>query len=144
MEWRGRGCRIDSAKIEDHPLLWIYHEDKSECELTGDVENINDFIGALYLEAEKKTGNWLNFRFNTHKRKIFNVPRSLANILELVAERFELKFEVITIETGVYKGYANKPNAKVIKFGNEDVSPNRFNLRQPHVTDEEFQAIRIK
>jgi hypothetical protein len=55
-----------------------------------------------------------------------------------------LEFEVTNQLIGEYKGYADKPKAKILIFGNEDVSDNDFSLNQPFIIAEEFIAERIK
>ena len=53
-------------------------------------------------------------------------------------------FNIDNESVGKDKGYADKPKAKILMFGNEDVSPYNFFLNQYFIIAEEFKAEQIK
>ena len=136
--------------LDNHPLLWNYKEDIYECGLKGFPKNSAEFIGDLTLEFEKDTGNWLNlnkflFSINEYFKKndytIISIPTSLKNIFEKICQKHKINFNVENIIKAINKGFEYRPEAKVLIFGNEDVSPNYFNLNQPYIIADSFEAI---
>ncbi|HQE33939.1 MAG TPA: hypothetical protein PLO52_08015 [Flavobacterium alvei] len=139
--------------LENHPLLLKYHENELECEIKGKPENVNEFIGEISNVLEKETGNWITVneyfwnseeRFKKYSHRIISIPKSLEKSIKQVCEKHKLSFNVNNETIGDDKGYADKPKAKVLIFGNEDVCPNDFFLNQSYIIAEEFIAERIK
>lgn len=139
--------------LETHPLLLKYHENELECEIKGKPENVNEFIGEISNVLETETGNWIMVneyfwnseeQFNKYSHRIISIPKSLEKSIKRVCEKHKLSFTVNNEVIGDDKGYADKPKAKVLIFGNEDVSSNNFYLNQSFIIAEEFTAERIK
>ena len=139
--------------LENHPLLLKFHESELECEIKGKPENLNEFIGEISNVLEKETGNWITVneyfwnseeQFRLYSHRIICIPKSLERSIKQVCEKHKLSFIVKNEIIGDDKGYADKPKAKVLIFGNEDVSPNDFFLNQSYIIAEEFIAERIK
>jgi hypothetical protein len=138
--------------LTDHPLLWTYNKAELECELINFPENPSEFIGDLFFEYEKLTGNWIpvhkNFwslnesYYKTKGKRNLSIPKPLKEPIKKVCEKHGIEFKVNKEADGYDKGYANRPNAKLLIFGNEDVSPNDFSLGQPYIIAEEFIASR--
>ncbi|NRD24903.1 hypothetical protein HNV10_16735 [Winogradskyella litoriviva] len=137
--------------LTDHPLLWTFNKNKLECELNGFPTNASEFIGDLFFAYEKHAGNWLPinknfFNINEYYKKKgkmnFGIPEPLAEPIRIVCEKHGIEFNVENVIKGYDKGYANRPNAKLLIFGNEDVSPNDYNLGQPYIIADEFIANR--
>lgn len=139
--------------LEKHPLLLEFQENELECEIKGKPENLNEFIGEISNVLEKETGNWITVnrffgnseeQFRMYSNRIISIPKSLENSIKQVCEKHKLSFRVNNEIIGDNKGYTDKPKAKVLIFGNEDVSPNDFFLNQSYIIAEEFIAERIK
>ena len=78
-----------------------------------------------------------------HTKNIIAIPKSLEQSIKRICDKHELHFKVTNEIIGEDKGYSNKPKSRILIFGNEDVSPNDFNLHQPYVIAEEFIAEKI-
>lgn len=139
--------------LQHHPLLLIFHENEIECEITGRPANVTEFIGDVSNALERETGNWITVNeyfwnneefYQNYAKRTIMMPKSLGNSILKVCEKHNMGFQIKSELVGEKKGYADKPNAKILIFGNEDVSPNDFNLRQPYIIAEEFTAERIK
>ena len=139
--------------LENHPFLLKFHENELECKIKGIPENVNEFIGDISNVLEKETGNWITVneyfwnceeQFRMYSHRIISIPKSLEKSIKQVCEKHKLSFIVNNEIIGDDKGYADKPKAKVLIFGNEDVSSNDFFLNQSYIIAEEFIAERIK
>jgi hypothetical protein len=139
--------------IENHPLLWNFHEDNYECVLNGFPEKPNEFIGDLHFEFENLTGNWLNLNefihnINEYYKKnnstTISIPKSVKDIFEKVCLKHKVELNIENIKKNHKKGFTNRPNAKLLIFGNEDVCPNDYNLFQPYIIAESFMATKIE
>ena len=139
--------------LDKHPLLFEYHDNQIECEINGILKNPNEFIGEIYNELEKITGNWIPLNeyfsnvkecYSENSKNIINIPFSLKTTIKKVCEKHNLSFKINKEFIGDAKGFSNKPNSKLLIFGNEDVCPNDFNQNQPYIIAKEFIAERIK
>ncbi|ADV49008.1 hypothetical protein Celal_1707 [Cellulophaga algicola DSM 14237] len=138
--------------LTDHPLLWTFTKPKLECELKNFPKNPSEFIGDLFFEYEKLTGNWIpvhkNFwslnesYYKTKGKTNIGIQEPLKEPIERICKKHGIEFKVENVQDGRDKGYANRPNAKLLIFGNEDVSPNDFSLGQPYIIADEFIANR--
>jgi len=137
--------------LTDHPLLWTFTRPELECELINFPKNPSKFIGDLFFEYEKLTGNWIfvheNFwnlseSYKSKEQTNIEIQEPLKEPIEKVCKKHGIEFKVKNVQDGFDKGYANRPNAKLLIFGNEDVSPNDFNLGQPYIIADEFMASR--
>ena len=133
--------------------MLIFHENEIECEITGRPATVTEFIGDVSNALERETGNWITVNeyfwnneefYQNYAKRTIMMPKSLGNSILKVCEKHNMGFQIKSELVGEKKGYADKPNAKILIFGNEDVSPNDFNLRQPYIIAEEFIAQRIK
>lgn len=123
-----------------------------ECEIKGTPIDINKFVFDLVKLLEKQTGNWIdlkditwNFSYYMFKiPRIITIPVSLEENIRQICTAQNLSFKIRIYSAGEDKGYANKPNAKILMFGNEDLSSYTFNLWQPYIIAETFEAERIK
>lgn len=138
--------------LPDHPLLWTYTKPELECILNVFPKNPSEFIGDLFFEYEKITGNWipinntfrsLNEYYKKKGKLNLSIAKPLKEPIQRVCEKHGIEFIVENEIDGFSKGYANRTNAKLLIFGNEDVSPNDFNLGQPYIIADEFFANRI-
>ncbi|MDY0989515.1 hypothetical protein SOM12_18940 [Flavobacterium sp. CFBP9031] len=139
--------------LEHHPLLLIFHENIIECEIQGKPLNVNEFIGEISNILEKETGNWITVNeylwnneefYQKYSKRAITIPKSLGNSIMQVCKKHDMDFQIKNEVIGEKKGYKDKSNVKILIFGNEDVSPNDFNLCQPYIIAEEFIAERIK
>ncbi|XLS29034.1 hypothetical protein ACJD0Z_17775 [Flavobacteriaceae bacterium M23B6Z8] len=135
----------------EHPLLWTFNKNKLECELKGYPTNASEFIGDLFFIYEKYGGNWLPLNKNFFNIKEYykrngkmnlEISEPLAEPIRIICHKHGIEFNVENVIKGFEKGYAYRPNAKLLIFGNEDVSPNNFNLGQPYIIADEFIANR--
>jgi len=133
---------------ENHPLLWEYHTPKLECTLKNLPKDLSGFTGDLFIKYEKHTGNWLPFhdyfkalgnQYQLNEKRI-SIPKPLEAIVKEVCEKYNVDFIVKKETEGHKKGYLHRPNAKVLLFGNEDVSPNNYNLGQNYIIADYFVA----
>lgn len=139
--------------LEKHPLLLTFHENELECEIKGKPENVSEFIGDISNVLEKETGNWITVKeyfwnneeyYEKYSKRTIRIAKSLEKSFRKICEKHKLNFQINRETIGEDKGYADKPKSKILIFGNEDVSPNDFNLNQPFIIAEEFTAKRIK
>lgn len=139
--------------LDKHPLLLMFHENEIECEIKGKPENVSEFIGDISNVLEKVTGNWITVNeyfwnneeyYKMYSKRTIRIPKSLGISIKEVCEKHKMNFQINNETFGEDKGYADKSKAKVLIFGNEDVSPNDFNLNQPFIIAEDFIAERIK
>lgn len=130
--------------VEEHPLLWKYKHSTLECEISELPNDINQFIGELYFELEKSTGNWIPFqdiifgiqkKHNGNNKVKISIPKPLKRTFEELTAKFEIKFKVID-ETKITD--KNTADIKILIFGNKDVSPNNYNLHQPFIIAKDF------
>lgn len=135
--------------LDEHPLLWTFHKNELECELQGFPSNPSEFIGDLYFAYEQKTGNWIELNrhffnikeyYKNNGKMNLGISEPLAEPIREVCEKHGIEFNIENVIKDYDKGYAYRPNAKLLIFGNEDVSPNDFNLRQPYIIADEFIA----
>ncbi|UQD57143.1 hypothetical protein [Flavobacterium sp. K5-23] len=133
--------------LKEHPLLWKYKYSTIQCEISELPIDINPFIGELYFELEKITGNWISFQDiifgiqNFHKgnnRVKISIPKPLKQTFQEVTEKFKMKFIVIE-ENEISE--TSTDEIKILFFGNKDVSPNTYNFNQPYVIAKEFTGI---
>lgn len=138
--------------LDRHPLLWLYHDEHLECEIQGTPNDINKFVFDIIKLMEKEAGNWIdlkdimwNFQSYMFKiKKTIMIPPALEEGISKICTDQNLLFRIKNYYSGEDKGYADCPNAKVLMFGNEDVSPYTYNLGQSYIISEEFTAERIK
>jgi len=137
--------------LKRHPLLWLYHGDELECEIKGTPNDIHKFIFELLKLLEKEAGNWINLNdifisFTNYMFKLGKgvyIPASMEKGIQEICIDQNLTFKITSYEVSEDTSYADKPNTKVLMFGNEDVSP-YFNLGQSYIIAGEFTAERIK
>jgi len=138
--------------LDKHPLLWKYHDDELECEIKGTPVDIHKFVFDLVKLLEKHAGNWIDLKditwnFSYYMFKIprtIDIPVSLEEGIRQICTDQNLSFRIKNYSAGEDKGCAYRPNSKILMFGNEDVSPYEFNLFQPYIIAEAFEAERIK
>lgn len=137
--------------LNDHPLLWAFNKREFECELKGFPKNPSEFIGDLFFEYEKVTGNWipvhvdfwnLNKYFKSRGERFISIKEPLKDSVEKVCQKHGVDFVVTNVVEGAGRGSLNRPDAKLLIFGNEDITPNEFNLGQPFIIADEFTAKR--
>jgi len=137
--------------LTEHPLLWTFNKPELECELKSFPKNQSEFIGDLFFEFEKITGNWIplhkhfwafNEYFKKNGKRYISIPKPLSIAIQKTCEKHGIEFKIKREIEGDNKGYADRPNVKLLIFGNEDVSPNDFSLGQPYIIADEFVANR--
>lgn len=123
-----------------------------KCVLKGPCKNFNKFLGQLHLLYEKHTGGYIGLRedffgiqnLKDAKEVHVSLNFKMYNFVLDLIDIFDLELEVKRINKGSQKGYANKPNSKILIFGNTDVSPHEYCLHQSYILAEEFTAIKEK
>lgn len=107
----------------------------------------------ISIILEKETGNWITVNkyfwnneefYQKYSKRTIMIPKSLGNSIMRVCKKNDMDFQIKNEIVGEKKGYEDKSKVKILIFGNEDVSPNDFNLSQPYIIAEEFIAERIK
>ncbi|KIQ22771.1 hypothetical protein RT99_06680 [Flavobacterium sp. MEB061] len=141
-------------KISDkHPALLLYNHNELECEIIGVPKDINQFIADISMILERETGNWITVpdilwnseeHYRIFSKRNISIPKSIGKPIKEVCAKHNLTFNVTHEVTGADKRYAHKQKSKILIFGNEDVSPNDFYLKQPYVIAEKFSAERLK
>lgn len=138
--------------LDDHPLLWLYNQKEIEFRLTRKPGNIPQFIYDLTKMFEEKAGNWI--RLDSITRNLFSFPIQnkwhnysiSSRLIEPFTEICNNHNLIVVIDNELSSDYGvsdKQPNAKMLIFGNEDISPNDFNLDQPYIIAERFDAERI-
>jgi hypothetical protein len=131
--------------LDNHPLLWKFKEECYECELQTFPQNPSEFLGDLLLEFEKLTGNWLNLNdyfwgidenYKYKSSTDIRVPHSLIKLFEATSFKHNIGFKIGDMESEAYQ-----PNVKLLIFGNEEICPNNFDLRQPYIIADNFTAM---
>jgi hypothetical protein len=144
---------IKLSLLEEHPLLWKFKYDELECELSGSIENHYEFTSKLHWLYEEQTGGFIEWKkdfyelsnwINGKKKIPISMNMKTYNFVKKLTDDFGLTIDIINISSNERKGYLNRPNAKILIFGNPDVSPNDFNLEQPFVVADKFIANQIK
>jgi hypothetical protein len=140
---------IKLSILTDHPLLWVLNHPELECELIKYPENPSEFIGDLFFEYESVGGNWiplhknfwaLNKFYKETGKRYMSIPSPLKGSIEKVCKKHGIEFKVKKEINRYQKGYTNRPNAKLLIFGNEEVCPNNYSLGQPYIIADEFIA----
>jgi len=135
--------------MDEHPLLWPFTKNELICELHGFPDNPSEFIGDLFFAFEQKAGNWIALHehfFNIKQyylengKKNLRIPEPVVEPVRQVCEKHRIEFNIESVIKDSDKGRKHWSNAKLLIFGNEVVSPNNFNLRQPYIIAEEFMA----
>ena len=138
---------IKLALLEEHPVLWKYKYDVLECELSGTLENSHEFTSKLHWLYEKETGGFIKFEEDFYELKSFINGRSKVRIsisiktysfVKSLIDNLGLEIRIVEVLTNENKGYLHRPDAKILIFGNADVSSNYYNLGQPFVIADKF------
>jgi len=135
--------------LDDHPLLWEFKYDQVHCTLSGDLKRFDEFTSKLHWLYEKHTGGFISWRrdfwglkrLSKDEKKIsISINMRTYNFINQFVEKFGLTIEITEIWKGTRKGYLNKPDAKILLFGNPDVCPNNFKSGQPYIIADDFLA----
>ena len=138
--------------LNEHPLLWSFNKRELECELKGVPENPSEFMGDLFFEYEQIAGNWIPLHkdfwnlkkfYKSSGDRVISIKEPFKGSVEKVCQKHGVDCVVTDVIEGARKGAFNRPDAKLLIFGNEDISPNDFNLGQPYIIADEFTAKRI-
>ena len=144
---------IKLSLLEEHPLLWKFKYDILECELSGKLENHFEFTSKLHWLYEKETGGFIKWKRDFHELQNLikgkdTIPISINmktySFIKEFIEDFDLNLEIINVSSNDDKGYLNRPNAKVLIFGNSDVCPDNYKLGQPFIVADKFTANKLK
>lgn len=139
--------------FDKNPLLYDFHDALIEANIIGKPYNIEQYISALAECYEQITGNWKSLHenfwlirenYSDNDKSSVSVSETLFKSLIEIFEKHNMQIKNIKRYIGEVKGYLDKPNAKVLIFGNSDVSLYEFNLGQPYVIAETFEAERIR
>ncbi len=139
--------------LDNHPLLWNYKEEIYRIEFQKFPKNLSEFIGDLTIKFEKITGNWVNlnqhlFNINEYCKRNSSakimIPKSLRLIFEDTCKKHEVSFNIEKVLEQYDRNFDYKPNVKLLIFGNDDVSPNSYNLNQPYIIADSFEATKMK
>ncbi len=119
---------------KDHPLLWSYQYDSVECELHG-VDNLstksrNDLIAELADSYLEQTGGFIRFETNpisnpirnSNGNRLFLTNQKIFEMVEPILRKQKISIEKIITKSGQQKGWAYRPNVKVILIRNPFVS----------------------
>ncbi len=139
--------------IEKHPLLLEYQEGKTDFFIKNAPLNLNEFYGEISMILEKEFGNWIKLDdlfwnledcFIKDKEKYLAISDSLLERVKTICGKYNIHYRSGKRQTGKDLGFYNKPNSKLLIFGNTDVCPNHFNFKQHYVIAENFEFERIK
>lgn len=139
--------------LDKHPALLLYNHSELECEIIGVPKALNQFIADISIILERETGNWITVpdilwnseeHYRLSSKRNISIPKSICKPFKEVCTKHNLAFKVTHEVTGNDKLYAHKQKSKILIFGNEEVSPNYFYLKQPYVIAENFLAERTK
>ncbi len=137
--------------LDEHPLLWSYQYDNLLCELKwkGDRSKFDEFIGKLHWLYEKHTGGFIKWNRDFHgiqqlrekeEPVTISVNSKTLDFLEGLLDEYGLEVVSSSKETG--QKSSSRPK-KILLFGNEDVAPNDYDLLQPYLIGESFEASKI-
>lgn len=144
---------IKLAILEEHPLLWKYRYDELSCELAVEPGNYYELAGRLSWFYQQQTGGFINWNEDFYefpnlikgKKKIsLSLNARMFDQLQPFAQDLGWRIDIITVAKEEAKGYLHRPQAKVLLFGNPDVSPNDHNLGQPLIIADSFTAQQIQ
>src|SRR5690606_21902036 len=85
--------------LNNHPLLFTFHDNKLECEIIGKPENLSEFIGDISITLEKYTGNWFTVNklfwnnekfYRKYSRRNISIPKSLEKCIRVTCEKHNL------------------------------------------------------
>lgn len=137
--------------LEDHhPLLWTYHYDMVECELTGmqelDSRQMNELIGEVAKCYHENTFGFINLdsnqlltRFKTKNgNHFFETNQKIIEITEGIFNKYNVHLSNKIIRTGKQKGSAFRPNAKVMIFRNPFISSKKTSFGQTYIVADEI------
>lgn len=139
--------------LDKHPALLLYNHSELECEIIGVPKALNQFIADISMILERETGNWITVpdilwnseeHYRLFSKRNISIPKLIGKPIKEICAKHNLAFKVNHEVTGYDKCYAHKQKSKILIFGNENVSPNDFYLKQPYVIAEIFTAERIK
>jgi len=145
---------------ENHPLILIIQESEFECEIHGIPNNKFEFIGKFHQMLENEVGFWKNiqdFFWNTQnlfaQKEIPEKWRGIVNTAErieylklpkILFDPFKKLCEEENLTLEIKSEILNEEkNMKILIFGNEVVSPDNFNLNQPYIIAENFNAEKL-
>lgn len=137
--------------LEDHhPLLWHYLYDSVECELSGtqDLESkqMNELIGELARCYQDNTYGFINLgsnplltQFKTKNgNPFFSTNQKMIEITEGIFNKFNVHLSNKKIMTGKQKGWAFRPNAKVMLFRNPFIFSKTTAFGQAYIVADEI------
>ena len=134
----------------NHPLLWDYLYDTVECELSGtqDLESkqMNEFIGELARCYQDNTYGFVNIESNplftpimdSNGNPFFSTNQKMVEITEGVFNRYNVHLLNKKFLTGKQKGWAFRPNAKVMLFRNPFISSPTSAFGQAYIVADEI------
>ncbi|KFF01337.1 hypothetical protein IX39_12220 [Chryseobacterium formosense] len=145
---------------DNHPLILIIQGSEFGCEVHGIPNNKFEFIGKFHQMLENEVGFWKNiqdFFWNTQnlftQREIPEKWRGVVNNAErieylnlpkILFEPFKKLCEEENLTLEIKSEILNEEkNMKILIFGNEVVSPDNFNLNQPYIIAENFNAEKL-
>ena len=140
---------IQLKLFTDHPLLWEYKSNMLRCQLIGYPKDIDTFLGQIYQEYIKVSGNWIQatkhfyateYGYKKNGKISITIPENLKGSIEHICKTHQVSFEVK--ETEEQQDY-NLKNVKILVFGNDYVSPDGFNMGQPYIIAHDFFAKKI-
>ena len=117
------------------------------------MENHFEFTSKLHWLYEKETGGFIKWKRDFHELQNLikgkdTIPISINmktySFIKEFIEDFDLNLEIINVSSNDDKGYLNRPNAKVLIFGNSDVCPDNYKLGQPFIVADKFTANKLK
>lgn len=140
---------------ENHPLLWDYLYDSVDCELSG-LERLksnsrNELIGEIAKCYIENTFGFIDLGSNPLLRQIqtrsgnlfFSTNQKMIEITEDIFNKYNVNLLKKQFKTGIQKGWAFKPNAKVILFRNPFISSPKIASGQTYIVADEI-IINIK
>ncbi|MBK7790202.1 MAG: hypothetical protein IPJ54_16835 [Saprospiraceae bacterium] len=137
--------------LEDHhPLLWDYHYDSVECELSGtqDLESkqMNELIGELARCYQDNTYGFINLGSNplltpimaSNGNPFFSTNQKMIELTEGIFNKYKVHLLNKKIRTGKQKGWAFRPNAKVMLFRNPFIASMTTAFGQAYIVADEI------
>lgn len=136
---------------DNHPSLWDYLYDSVECELSG-LERLksnlmNELIGEIARCYNENTYGFIDLesnpllsQFQTKNGNLFfSTNQKMIEITEGIFNKYNVNLLNKQIKTGKQKGWAFKPNAKVMLFRNPFISTTKTVLGQTYIVADEIR-----
>ncbi|TYP73457.1 hypothetical protein [Aquimarina intermedia] len=135
---------------KDHPLVWHNNSKMVECKLVGFPENQNLFLGDVYYAYLKVSRNWIQasrdffaieYAFKKNGSMNLTIPMQLKTSVETICKNHQIEFVDVSL---LESQSTSDKELQALIFTNDYISPDGFNIGQPHILAKQFELKRIK